>query len=74
MFHQILCHTVNSGVGNIILRKEATDQSHMLYSKEKAEELNQNSTGKTYYAAHKYMAAIPYSNNFHSGVVYDNRT
>lgn len=63
-----------SGVGNIILRKEATDQSHMLYSKEKAEELNQNSTGKTYYAAHKYMVAIPYSNNFHSGVGYDNRT
>ncbi len=63
-----------TGSGNIILRKEAKDKSHMLYSAEKAAELNQNSTDVTYHNAHTYMVAVPYSNNFHSGTGYDNTT
>lgn len=61
-----------SGTGTIILQREATDKSHMLYSKEKAEELNQGDPNGKYYAARKYMVAIPYPNNFNSNTGFKN--
>lgn len=61
-----------SGTGTIILQREASDKSHMLYSKEKAEELNQSDPNGKYYAARKYMVAIPYPNNFNSNTGFKN--
>uniref|UniRef100_UPI0025E6866A hypothetical protein n=1 Tax=Ruminococcus sp. TaxID=41978 RepID=UPI0025E6866A len=65
-----------SGMGNIIVLNdsEITGKSHTIYSVEKAKDLNQNNPGEKYYSARKYMVAIPYSNNFHSGVGFDNKT
>ena len=61
-----------SGTGTIILQKEATDKSHVLYSEEKAAELNQSDPNEKHYSTRKYMVAIPYPNNFNSNTGFEN--
>ena len=61
-----------SGTGTIILQKEAPDKSHVLYSEEKAAELNQSDPNEKHYSTRKYMVAIPYPNNFNSNTGFEN--